>query len=66
MENATKAYMNVHEMANYLGIGRSHAYALTRSDSFPCFKAGSKKIIISKSLLDQWAENQIKDAHMKY
>ena len=60
MVNDYKQYMNVEEMAEYLGIGRSYAYTLARMESFPSFKAGKRKIIISRCLLDEWASNQIK------
>jgi len=64
MVNELKEYFSVIEMADYLGIGRSQAYALVKSDSFPCFKLGGRKIIISKRRLDDWADHQIDMYHL--
>ena len=51
-------YMTVTEMAQYLGIGRTKAYKLTKDPSLPIIRIG-QKILIDKSALDEiWIKNK--------
>ena len=45
--------LSVPQLATALGISRSGAYALIRSESFPALKIGSR-IVVPKDKLREW------------
>lgn len=46
------------ELKQVLGISLSNAYKLCHSGDFPCcFKASSRKFLISKSAFVKWKDN---------
>lgn len=50
--------MTVSEMANELGISRSAAYELARSEGFTAsFRVGTR-LLISRHALEEWMEEQ--------
>jgi len=51
--------MNVSDMADYLGISLSNAYALTRRPDFTAaLRIGQKRIIISVEALREWLRRE--------
>jgi excisionase family DNA binding protein len=50
--------MTVKEFCKEYGIGANKSYELVNSKDFPAFKCG-RKIIIIRSKVDEWLENQI-------
>lgn len=50
--------MTVKEFCQEYGIGKNKAYEIINSKSFPMFRCG-RKIIIIRSKVDEWLENQI-------
>lgn len=55
------ANMGVKEMAQYLGIGITNAYNLTRKKDFPAaFKIGGK-VLINRNRLDEWINQKIQE-----
>ncbi len=59
MENKeTKEIMDIKELSNYLGIGKSKIYALIRSKKIPASKIG-RQYRFSKSVIDNWLKEKI-------
>lgn len=56
--NLIKKTMSVREFANEYGIGVNKSYELVHIDTFPKIVVG-KKIIIVKSMVDDWLEKNI-------
>lgn len=50
--------MSVREFCIEYGIGHNKAYEIVHADGFPMIKCG-RKIIIIRSKVDEWLENQI-------
>lgn len=50
--------MTVKEFCEEYGLGENKAYEIVNSKGFPMFKCG-RKIIIIRSKVDEWLENQI-------
>lgn len=50
-------FLHVPEMAQLLRISDVKAYAMCRTEGFPCFKIG-RSIRIPKTNLKKWAEEQ--------
>ena len=50
--------LSVPEMAAALGISRSGAYELARSEGFPALRIGNR-IVIPKDKLQEWVDKQI-------
>ena len=50
--------LSVPEMAAALGISRSGAYELARSEGFPALRIGTR-IVIPKDKLQEWVDKQI-------
>jgi len=48
-----KLMLSVNEAAKYLGIGRTLAYQLSRSEGFPVLKIG-KRVLVSFEGLKAW------------
>lgn len=55
----TKKTLTVHELSEYLGIGRATAYELVNSDGFPSFRIG-KKILVNADALQEWIDQNIR------
>lgn len=49
--------LSVPEMAAALGISRSGAYELARSEGFPALRIGTR-IVIPKDKLQEWVDKQ--------
>ena len=49
--------LSVPEMAAALGISRSGAYELARSEGFPALRIGNR-IVIPKDKLQEWVDKQ--------
>jgi len=56
--------LEVKDIQNILGIGRTTAYALVKQPDFPAFKSGSR-IKISKQALFDWMAGGVKNAGRK-
>ena len=50
--------LSVPEMAAALGISRSGAYELARSEGFPALRIGTR-IVVPKDKLQEWVDKQI-------
>ena len=50
--------LSVQDLAAFLGVSRSSAYALMHSDSFPALHVG-KRLICPRERLFQWLDNNI-------
>lgn len=48
--NQTKKMLSVSELGEYLGIGRSLAYQLSRQKAFPTVKIGRRVLVPVKEL----------------
>ena len=59
-----KIAISVEEMGELLGIGRSGAYQLARSEGFPAFKLG-KRVIVYADGLKEWVAKQTTAAGRK-
>lgn len=51
-----KFTLSVSELGKYLGIGRTLAYQLSRSDGFPVLKVG-KRVLVPVEGLKIWMSN---------
>lgn len=51
-------YYNIDDVSDILGVSRSTAYKLSRSDGFPSARIG-KKILIDKEMFNVWRRNII-------
>lgn len=49
--------LTAREMANYLKISRSHAYALLASDDFPTLHIGNRKLVTMENLQNWMRKN---------
>lgn len=59
MENKEiKEIMDIKELADYLGIGKSKIYALIRAKKIPASKIG-RQYRFSKSVIDNWLKEKI-------
>ena len=54
-----KKTLTVHELREYLGIGRATAYELVNSEDFPSFRIG-RKILINVDALQEWIDQNTK------
>jgi len=50
--------MDVHELANYLGIGKSKIYNLIRHKKIPASRIG-RQYRFSKEIIDHWLKEKI-------
>lgn len=50
--------LSVSELADYLGIGRTLAYQLSRSEGFPILKIG-KRVLVSVEGLKEWVNKNL-------
>lgn len=53
-----KEIMDIKELSEYLGIGKSKIYALIRAKKIPAFKIG-RQYRFSKSIVDNWLKEKI-------
>lgn len=58
MEKEIKEIMDIKELADYLGIGKSKIYALIRAKKIPASKIG-RQYRFSKSVIDNWLKEKI-------
>jgi len=59
MENKEiKEIMDIKELSDYLGIGKSKIYALIRAKKIPASKIG-RQYRFSKSVIDNWLKEKI-------
>ena len=54
----SKQIMNIKELANYLGIGRTTIYNLIKKKKIPASKIG-KQYRFSKDVVDSWLKDKI-------
>lgn len=54
-----RPYINAHEGAKMLGIGKNQFYALCHTQGFPAVKIG-KRFVISVEMLHEWMREQAK------
>lgn len=57
-QKEVKEIMDVHELAAYLGIGKSKIYSLIRQKKIPASKIG-RQYRFSKSVVDNWLKERI-------
>lgn len=55
-EQTTKEFLDMEEVAAYIGVSMATVYRYVRSteNPLPSFKLSSKKILVSKEELDTW------------
>lgn len=56
--NKDKLVLNVHELADILGISRPRAYELARQKDFPAIRVSERRIIIPVDGLCRWLEDE--------
>lgn len=57
-ERGTREVMDILELSDYLGIGKSKIYALIRSRKIPASRIGSQ-YRFSKSVIDAWLRESL-------
>lgn len=62
IKNTIPFMLSATELATYLGVSKSTAYSLLRSDNFPSLRIG-KRLLVPRDKLEFWIEQQIK--HIK-
>lgn len=55
-----KLMLSVGEAGKYLGIGRTLAYQLSRSEGFPVLTIG-KRVLVSVEGLKSWINKKVED-----
>lgn len=60
-----KHILSVPELADYLGIGRTLAYQLSRSTNFPTLKIG-KRTLIPVEGLNEWLHKSVNEGGKIY
>lgn len=58
MKSDKSKTMSVKEFCTEYGIGQNKCYEMVNIKDFPMFKCG-RKILIIRSKVDEWLENQI-------
>ena len=56
--NANKQIMDIKELSEYLGIGKSKIYSLIRMKKIPASKIG-RQYRFSKDVVDSWLKDKI-------
>ena len=56
--NTAKEVMDIKDLAEYLGIGKSKIYALIRSRQIPASRIG-RQYRFSKEVIDSWLRERI-------
>lgn len=51
-------FLNVGDVANLMGVCKSHAYSLFNNPDFPAIKMG-RRMVVSTSAFFKWAERGI-------
>lgn len=51
-------FLNVSELAEYMGVGKAAAYELCRRQGFPAIRIGNS-IRIPNTALQQWIANEL-------
>ena len=57
-KDINKQVMDIKELSEYLGIGKSKIYSLIRAKKIPASKIG-KQYRFSKDIVDSWLKNNI-------
>lgn len=52
--------LNVQEVADFIGLGRSQVYELTKRIDFPAFKVGNR-IFVPRDKLLAWVDTQTEE-----
>lgn len=55
-----KLMLSVNELGKYLGIGRTLAYQLSRSEGFPVLKIG-KRVLVPVEGLKDWVSKNVEE-----
>jgi excisionase family DNA binding protein len=58
--NEEKLMLSVNEAAKYLGIGRTLAYQLSRSEGFPILTIG-KRVLVPIEGLKAWVNKKVEE-----
>ena len=53
-----KLVYSVPELASALGISRTTAYQLVRTEGFPAVKVSANRTVVPRAALDRWLEEQ--------
>ena len=54
-----KLVYSIAEVAEVLGISKSHAYGLVKQNKLPTVELGKRKVVL-RSSLEQWLQQNIK------
>lgn len=57
-KSVVKEVMDIIELSNYLGIGKSKIYSLIRQKKIPASRIG-RQYRFSKSIVDQWLKERL-------
>lgn len=57
--------LNVHEVADYIGMARSNAYELVKRADFPAFRVG-KRVFVPRDQFLAWIDNQVAGKEMLF
>ena len=55
----TKSCLDAKDIATYLGIGRTSAYALLHRQDFPHIKINEKRLVCPREHFFKWIEQQV-------
>lgn len=71
MQTAVKNFENlppilkVEQVAQFLGVSRKVAYALTRQKGFPAVRIGQKRLVIPRDQFIAWLNKKCEQAYVK-